>query len=238
MDRAAENHYPTSETTAIAAREVRKLALDHCALFLWATVPMLPDALTVMEAWGFGYVTHWVWMKDRVGTGYWNRNAHELLLLGTRGNVPAPAPGTQWPSVILARPTEHSAKPERFHELIEAYFPNLPKIELNRRGPARPGWDAWGNEAETEEDGAHDDDGDDHDARLAGGDNVYRRQPGQHDGVDGTSGAEQRADGVPAQHAVDQDHRARAGDRPGAAHIVPDTCENLVDRCNGGQEAS
>lgn len=42
---------------------------------------------------------------------------------------------------------EHSAKPEAVCELIEAYFPNLPKIELNRRGPARPGWSAWGNEA-------------------------------------------------------------------------------------------
>jgi N6-adenosine-specific RNA methylase IME4 len=39
-----------------------------------------------------------------------------------------------------------SAKPECFLEMIEQYFPNLPKIELNRRGPARPGWDAWGNE--------------------------------------------------------------------------------------------
>ena len=29
---------------------------------------------------------------------------------------------------------EHSAKPEQFLELIEQYFPNLPKIELNRRG--------------------------------------------------------------------------------------------------------
>jgi hypothetical protein len=31
--------------------------------------------------------------------------------------------------------------------MIEGYFPNLPKIELHRRGPARPGWDVWGNEA-------------------------------------------------------------------------------------------
>lgn len=44
---------------------------------------------------------------------------------------------------------EHSAKPECFFEMIEQYFPNLPKIELNRRGPARPGWDAWGNEIAT-----------------------------------------------------------------------------------------
>ncbi|WP_256375199.1 MULTISPECIES: hypothetical protein [unclassified Bradyrhizobium] len=32
--------------------------------------------------------------------------------------------------------------------MIESYFPTLPKIELNRRGPERAGWDAWGNEAE------------------------------------------------------------------------------------------
>ena len=148
MDRSADNHYPTSPTEAIAARDVRRIAADHCALFLWATVPMLPQALDVMTAWGFAYKSHWVWIKDRLGTGYWNRNAHELLLLGTRGQVPAPVPGGQWPSWLHAPPTSHSAKPERFLEMIEAYFPSLPKIELNRRGPARPGWDAWGNEAE------------------------------------------------------------------------------------------
>ncbi len=46
----------------------------------------------------------------------------------------------------------HSEKPEISLELIEAYFPTLPKIELNRRGQARPGWDAWGLEAETSSD--------------------------------------------------------------------------------------
>jgi len=42
----------------------------------------------------------------------------------------------------------HSAKPEKFLEMIEEYFPSLPKIELFRRGPPRSGWDAWGNEVE------------------------------------------------------------------------------------------
>ena len=44
---------------------------------------------------------------------------------------------------------EHSEKPERVLEMIEAYFPTLPKIELNRRGAARAGGDAWGNEVES-----------------------------------------------------------------------------------------
>jgi len=34
-----------------------------------------------------------------------------------------------------------------FLEMIERYFPTLRKLELNRRGPARKGWDAWGDEA-------------------------------------------------------------------------------------------
>lgn len=146
MDRAADNHYPTSGTDAICERPVADIAADDSVLFLWATVPMLPDALRVMDAWGFDYKSHCIWAKDRIGTGYWFRNQHELLLVGTRGNVPAPAMGTQIASLVDAPVGRHSEKPVEFYELIEGYFPNLPKIELNARAE-RPGWDAWGYEA-------------------------------------------------------------------------------------------
>jgi N6-adenosine-specific RNA methylase IME4 len=149
MDRAADNHYPTSETDAICARPVQSIAADDCVLFLWATVPMLPDALRVMSAWDFDYKSHSIWFKDRIGTGYWYRNQHELLLVGTRGNVPAPAMGTQFTSVNQAPVGEHSEKPDSFYLMIETYFPTLPKIELNARR-ARAGWDRWGLEAEAE----------------------------------------------------------------------------------------
>lgn len=148
MDRAAANHYSTSATEIIASRDVASIAADDCVLWLWATVPMLPDALHVMAAWGFTYRSHYVWRKDRAGTGYWNRNQHELLLVGTRGSIPAPAPGAQWSSVVEGKVTRHSAKPGTFLLMIEEYFPNLPRIELNRRGPAMAGWSAWGLEAE------------------------------------------------------------------------------------------
>jgi N6-adenosine-specific RNA methylase IME4 len=39
-------------------------------------------------------------------------------------------------------------KPEQSYQMIEQYFPNVPKIELNCRGKPRPGWDAWGLEGE------------------------------------------------------------------------------------------
>lgn len=148
LDRSASNHYPTSPLDVIKQRDVPSIAAKDCVLFLWATPAMLPEALAVMQAWGFVYKSHLTWVKDKLGLGYWFRNQHELLLVGTRGCIPAPAPGTQWPSVIQAPRGAHSAKPEPVLELIESYFPNLPKIELNRRGPARPGWSAWGLEAE------------------------------------------------------------------------------------------
>jgi N6-adenosine-specific RNA methylase IME4 len=148
MDRAAENHYPTTETKKIKVRDVPSIAAADCVLFLWATIPMLPAAFAVMKAWGFAYKSHYVWGKDKIGLGYWNREKHELFLIGTRGNPPAPAPGTQRESLIMAPRGSHSAKPDVFLEMIEQYYPTLPKIELNRRGPSRQGWDAWGNESE------------------------------------------------------------------------------------------
>jgi N6-adenosine-specific RNA methylase IME4 len=147
MDRSADNHYPTSPLAAIKALGVASIAASDCVLFLWATVPMLPQALEVLVAWGFGYKSSFVWVKDRAGTGYWSRNRHEFLLVGARGDVPAPAMGTQWPSVIEAPIGRHSEKPAAVYELIESYFPTLPKIELHARGRFRAGWDVWGNEA-------------------------------------------------------------------------------------------
>jgi N6-adenosine-specific RNA methylase IME4 len=154
MDRHAANHYPVSEDAHTAEEIVERTkdrfacAAKDCALFMFSTGPHLAIALDVMRLRGFRYVAHFAWGKDRIGTGYWNRNKHELLLLGVRGNIPAPAPGTQWESLIMAPVGRHSAKPECFLEMIEQYFPSLPKIELNRRGPARSGWDAWGSEVE------------------------------------------------------------------------------------------
>jgi N6-adenosine-specific RNA methylase IME4 len=110
---------------------------------LWSVAPNLPEALQVMDSWGFEYATSMVWVKHAIGTGYWVRNRHELLLIGTRGDMPHPSPSARPDSVIEAPRREHSRKPDEAYELIERMFPSLPKIELFAR-QARPGWDAWG----------------------------------------------------------------------------------------------
>jgi len=157
MDRNAANHYPTAIDAQTAAQMHERTkdrflcAADDCVNFMWSTVQHLDVAIDLIRLRGFKYVSHYVWGKNKIGLGFWNRNKHELLLIGVKGKIPCPAPGEQWDSLIMAPVGEHSAKPECFLEMIEQYFPNLPKIELNRRGPARPGWDAWGNETVIQE---------------------------------------------------------------------------------------
>lgn len=172
MDRAAANHYPTSELETIMSRDVPSIAAADCILFLWVPVPHLVEAICVLDAWGFAqierdsktghlkpikskcqYVSSWAWLKDKIITGYWTRGKHEVLLIAKRGSPVAPAMGDQLPSwlegdAVQAPSGEHSSKPEVFLEWIEKMWPNTPKIELNRRGPGRPSWDVWGLEAE------------------------------------------------------------------------------------------
>jgi N6-adenosine-specific RNA methylase IME4 len=149
-NRQIENQYGTMSLDAIKALKVP--AASDAVLFLWATSPKLPEALAVMSAWGFLYRTSAVWAKDRIGMGYYFRQQHELLLVGKRGELPAPAPGNRPSSLIHAPRTEHSAKPEQVRELIEQMYPEYALgdpsdfCELFQRTP-RKGWAGWGNEA-------------------------------------------------------------------------------------------
>jgi N6-adenosine-specific RNA methylase IME4 len=144
--RAVENHYPTMPVGAIKALQVP--AADNALLYLWAVSSMLPQALEVIAAWGFEYLTNDVWVKDKWGLGQYNRTQHELLLIGRRGNVPPPPPNRRLSSVIRAARGRHSEKPKEFYERLESLYPQARKLELFARGAARPGWTAWGNQAE------------------------------------------------------------------------------------------
>ena len=150
----AENHYEVStdahtpEEIVERTKDRFECAADDCTLFMWTTVPHQAIAIDVLRLRGFTYKTAIAWDKEVAGTGRWVMNQHEVLLIGTRGKVPAPAPGTLWPSVIRERKREHSRKPEASYRLIESYFPAVPKIELNCRGVPRLGWNGWGNQVE------------------------------------------------------------------------------------------
>jgi N6-adenosine-specific RNA methylase IME4/ParB-like chromosome segregation protein Spo0J len=147
VERAAGNYYPTMSLDEICALPVLSLAAPDAILFMWTTAPHLQESFQVLAAWGFEYKTNTVWVKDKIGLGYFVRNQHELLLVAIRGDMPSPSPANRPPSVISAPRREHSRKPDEAYALIEAMYPALPKLELFAR-QRRPGWDVWGNDTD------------------------------------------------------------------------------------------
>lgn len=142
-------HYDCMTTQDIAALPVGHLAAPDCALVMWATAPMLPEALHVMKAWGFTFKSAGAWAKQSstgqkwaFGTGYCFRSAAEFFLLGTIGKPKIQSRSVR--NLIVAPVREHSRKPECQYEIAEALFQG-PYCEIFSR-TNRAGWDCWGNE--------------------------------------------------------------------------------------------
>lgn len=148
---AAARHYPTMTLADIKALPVTDIAAENCVLFLWATFPMLPEALETVRAWGFRYKTAaFVWAKQNRcspgwfwGLGNWTRSNAEVCLLATKGRPERVSASVH--SLIEAPVGRHSAKPKEARERIETLMGDVPRIELFARERA-PGWDAWGDE--------------------------------------------------------------------------------------------
>lgn len=150
IKRGADRHYQLLKTAdmpgVIWGSGVFQPAED-CHLYMWATANHLTDALWLIEALGFRYVTNAVWVKPGgAGLGQYFRMKHEHLLLATRGkgyNVRTDARNLG--SIVSAARTKHSRKPPEAYELIEARSKG-PYLEMFAR-ESRPGWAVWGNEA-------------------------------------------------------------------------------------------
>lgn len=165
----AEHHYRTLSLDDLAAlqvdgRPVADLAAPDCALFMWATWPMLREALVLMRAWGFTYKTcAFAWVKTNakagtpfVGLGRYTRGNTEVCLLGVRGKpqrvdagVPQVLLETMAEEPLLAPRGAHSAKPPEARERIVRLMGDVSRIELFARERAA-GWAAWGNELPAE----------------------------------------------------------------------------------------
>lgn len=147
--RGANVHYPLMKTKEIIALSpmVQDLADDNAHLYLWTTNNFLRDALEVMNAWGFRYVTAITWVKDRMGLGQYFRGMTEHCLFGLRGKLPykvIDGKRQQGKTGFFEKKREHSRKPVQMREMIEKVsYP--PFIELFAR-ERFDGWDAWGNE--------------------------------------------------------------------------------------------
>lgn len=169
--RTVQAHYACHPVEAMAAMRIHRIAARDCWLVMWATMPMLPDALELMRAWGFRYSTGGDWLKRtnsakgwHLGTGHVLRGNPELFLIGRLGK-PAKPPRGRVPRALLVGGgdreglsaadgeslsiidirRQHSRKPEAIYDICEELAQGRRCAELFSRSE-RPGWDAWGDE--------------------------------------------------------------------------------------------
>jgi len=168
------SQYPCMKLSELKGMPIDKIAENNCALFLWATSPTLPEAIELISAWGFKYMTvAFVWVKKYrngkpyCGMGYWTRSATEQCLLAFKGKMERKN-NTVY-QVIEEPITVHSKKPDEIRERIVNLMGDLTRIELFAR-EKHLGWDTWGNEVpkETQMLLASDDASDDHRAEPRG----------------------------------------------------------------------
>jgi len=138
----------------ICALPVAEIAAQDSALFLWATFPMLPEALRVIAAWGFTFKTvAFVWLKQNrkaktwfFGLGFWTRSNAEICLLATRGR---PKRQDNRIHQFIISPIEaHSKKPDEARARIVRLMGDLPRVELFAR-ETPPDWAVWGNQVDS-----------------------------------------------------------------------------------------
>lgn len=147
----AEKHYSTMVLQDICDLPVKAIADDNCVLFLWATYPLIPEALEVLESWGFTYKSvAFTWVKQNksgngffFGLGRWTRGNPEICLLGVKGKPQRISNSVA--NLTFAPLTKHSQKPQIIREKIIELLGDLSRIELFARNKT-DGWDVWGNE--------------------------------------------------------------------------------------------
>jgi N6-adenosine-specific RNA methylase IME4 len=148
----ASARYNTMTMDELKALSIPDIADDNCALFMWSTYPMLPQAIDLIKIWGFEYITvAFTWVKlNPSGEGYYsgmggfytNANA-EIVLLGKRGKIQRV--NTKVKQLVVAPVQEHSKKPDEVRQRIVELLGDLPRVELFARQPSE-GWSSWGNQ--------------------------------------------------------------------------------------------
>ena len=143
--------YPTMSLEDICSMPIRQIADKDCALFLWATMPLLQEAFRRIQSWGFEYRTcafTWVKLNPKgkgiySGLGHWTNGNAELCLFAKKGSPKRVQKNVK--QIVMAPRGRHSAKPAEVRERIVNLVGDLPRLELFARERCE-GWDAWGNE--------------------------------------------------------------------------------------------
>lgn len=138
--------YATLPFERLLELPVDRLAEADSHLYLWITNRSLPKGFTLLDRWGFRYVTALTWCKPHFGMGNYFRGSTEHVLFGVRGSQPLKRKDAGTWFAAPRGPQGHSSKPLAFYELVESCSPG-PYLELFAR-VRREGWVAWGAEVD------------------------------------------------------------------------------------------
>ena len=145
----ASVRYPTMNIKDILKLPINEIADKDCVLFMWATSPLLPEAIETIKAWGFKYKTvAFCWIKKTVNgkqvhnMGRWTMGGMELCLLGVKGHPQRKVKNIK--QMFEAIRTKHSQKPFEVRKFIEDLMGELPRVELFARQKTQ-GWDTIGD---------------------------------------------------------------------------------------------
>ena len=154
--KSADRHYPTMDIEDIKNLPVEQISQPDSILALWATYPILPQALDVVKAWGFEYSTVlFTWVKrNKVsnsyfwGCGSYTRANAEIVLLGKKGKG-IPRKRKDIHQIIDSQISVHSRKPDIVRTKLVQLFGDVPRVELFARTKIH-GWEVWGNNQKLE----------------------------------------------------------------------------------------
>jgi N6-adenosine-specific RNA methylase IME4 len=134
------NPYP--EMTQQELLQLNPPFAEDCFLFLWTTHAFIRDGFELLDSWGFNYKATLVWNKQKIGMGSCLRMQCEFCLIGFKGN--AKWENTTWRDIIEEPRREHSRKPDKFYEMVDALTIGR-KLDFFSR-EQREGWENYGNE--------------------------------------------------------------------------------------------
>jgi N6-adenosine-specific RNA methylase IME4 len=139
----AKPTYQTMPYSEIQSLPVSELSMPDAHIYLWITNRSLPKGFSLLDHWGFRYITCLTWCKPSFGMGNYYRGSTEQILFGVKGSLPLLARnlGT-WFSA--PRGGQHSAKPQEFYDMVESASPG-PWLDMFAR-KERSGWVSWGAE--------------------------------------------------------------------------------------------
>ncbi len=149
---AAEEHFPTMSAEELIAEFKNIAAAENAIIFFWmspsiqyseipiqynnpnysgcAVIVNVPIYKAILDAGGFKVKQEFVWDKEKIGAGNYNRNQHENLLIAIKGKMPIPA--ELFPSIIKKLRSAYARKPNLW-PMIKKMYPKRNYCELYAR---------------------------------------------------------------------------------------------------------